>query len=376
MAAHERADPARLPQRIQLVDEDDARGLLLGLGEEVADAGRPHTDEHLDEVRAAQAEERHAGFSRDGLGQERLPGAGRADDEHPFGDLAAEAPVAIGVLEEVHDLHQLSPRLVDARDVVERDAGLVLDVDPGLALADGHQPLLRAEAAHEEDPHAGEHHRRKDPGEEGREPGILHVPRELDVRLLELGHQPGILDPRRHEAMRSGAQPVQLLELLLREHGFEPIGRERAADGFSIEGEIADLALLRKRLELAVRHVRGPRPEERELKDENRDEGDREIADRELSLFEFHARASRLRALARRQVVLVRSPARFGRGPSRFRLAPRCAAPARTSSAGPFSEVMDIPPEPRSDPTGPPPLGAAPRCRNVPGSPVSRCRTP
>src|SRR2546428_84508 len=99
-AAHERADPARLPQSIELVDEDDARGLLLGLGEEVADAGRSHTDEHLDEVRAAQAEERHAGLSRDGLRQERLPGAGRADDEHPFGDLAPEAPVAIGVLEE------------------------------------------------------------------------------------------------------------------------------------------------------------------------------------------------------------------------------------------------------------------------------------
>src|SRR5439155_346858 len=93
-------------------------------------------------------------------------------------------------------------------------------------------------------------------------------------------------------------------------------------------------------------------------------------------LFEFHGRASRLRALARRQVILVRSPARFGRGPSRFRLAPRCAAPARTSSAGPFPEVLDIPPEPRSDPTGPPPLGVAPRCRNAPGSPASRCRTP
>ena len=100
----------------------------------------------------------------------------------------------------------------------------MLDVHPGLALADGHEPLLRAEAAHEDDPHAGEHHGRKDPREEGREPGILHAPRELDVGLLELGHQPGILDPGHDEAVRSVTQPLQLLELLLREQGLEPVG--------------------------------------------------------------------------------------------------------------------------------------------------------
>src|SRR5207253_9412339 len=48
VAAHNRADTSRLSQRIQLVDEDDARGLLLGLGEEIADARGPHADEHLD----------------------------------------------------------------------------------------------------------------------------------------------------------------------------------------------------------------------------------------------------------------------------------------------------------------------------------------
>src|SRR5439155_1055168 len=82
VAAHDRADPSRLSQRIQLVDEDEARGLLLGLRKAIADARGPHADEHLDEVRATQAEERYAGLSRDRLGQQRFPGAGRADDEH------------------------------------------------------------------------------------------------------------------------------------------------------------------------------------------------------------------------------------------------------------------------------------------------------
>ena len=117
VAAHDRADAARLPQRIQLVDEDDARSFLLGLGEEVADSRGPHPDEHLHEVGAAQAEEGDAGLAGHGLGQQRLARTRRSDDEHPFGNLPAEASVAIGILEEVHDLHQLSPRLVDARDV-------------------------------------------------------------------------------------------------------------------------------------------------------------------------------------------------------------------------------------------------------------------
>ena len=48
VAAHDRADASRLPQRVQLVDEDDARSLLLGLGEEVAHARGSDADEHLD----------------------------------------------------------------------------------------------------------------------------------------------------------------------------------------------------------------------------------------------------------------------------------------------------------------------------------------
>ena len=47
------ADDARaagLAQRVELVDEDDAGGLGLGLLEHVAHAGRADADEHFDEV--------------------------------------------------------------------------------------------------------------------------------------------------------------------------------------------------------------------------------------------------------------------------------------------------------------------------------------
>jgi hypothetical protein len=47
--------------RVDFVDEDDARRVLLALLEEVTDARRADADEHLDEIRSADREERHVG---------------------------------------------------------------------------------------------------------------------------------------------------------------------------------------------------------------------------------------------------------------------------------------------------------------------------
>jgi hypothetical protein len=44
--------PAVPSHGIDLVDEDDAWGVLLSLGKEITDPGSPDADEHLDEVRA------------------------------------------------------------------------------------------------------------------------------------------------------------------------------------------------------------------------------------------------------------------------------------------------------------------------------------
>ena len=92
VAAH-RALRANLPEGVELVDEDDAGGLGLGLLEEVADARGAHADEHLDELRAAEAEERHVRLAGDGPGQQRLARARRADEEHALRDSPAEGRV-------------------------------------------------------------------------------------------------------------------------------------------------------------------------------------------------------------------------------------------------------------------------------------------
>ena len=127
-------------QRVELVDEDDAGRLLPRLLEQVAHPRGADPDEHLDEFRAVDREERHARLAGDGARQQRLAGAGRADQQHAFRHPAAEPAVAHRVLQEGDDLLQFGLGLVDPGDVGEGRLGVGLDIDLGLAAADRHQP--------------------------------------------------------------------------------------------------------------------------------------------------------------------------------------------------------------------------------------------
>ncbi len=144
--------------RVDLVHEHDARRVALGLLEEVAHAARADAHEHLDELGAGDAEERHAGLAGDGAREERLAGAGRADEQHAARDPGAEAVELLGVLEELDHLGQLLLRLVHAGHVVERDDGLVAEEHAGPALAEAHGLVIRALGLphHEEDEAADE----------------------------------------------------------------------------------------------------------------------------------------------------------------------------------------------------------------------------
>ena len=136
---------------VDLVDEDDRRGVLLGLVEQVADAAGADADEHLDEVRAGDRVERHARLAGDRAGQQRLAGAGRAVQQHALGDLGADG-LELGRLgEELLDLLELLDRLVDTRDVGERDLRGLLADQLGLGLAEAHDPRAAAlHAGHQE----------------------------------------------------------------------------------------------------------------------------------------------------------------------------------------------------------------------------------
>ena len=181
------ARPAVPADRVDLVHEDDAGRVLLALLEEVAHARGAHAHEHLHEVRAGDGEERHVGLTRDGLGQQRLAGARRADQQDALGDLAPELLELRRVLQELDDLAQLFLGLVDPRHVLERDLVLLLRDEPRPRLAERQRlgpPALHL--AHEEDPHPDEQQHRHPLQHDG-EPrvgvGRLHV--DLDALVLE-----------------------------------------------------------------------------------------------------------------------------------------------------------------------------------------------
>src|SRR5207237_9661486 len=113
---------ARPADRVELVDEDDCRGRLLRLGEQVTHARRPDTDDRLDELGGGQREERHVRLARDRPREQGLPGAGWAREEHAVRNPATELSVPLRMTQEVDDLCQLRLRFVDARHVRERDA--------------------------------------------------------------------------------------------------------------------------------------------------------------------------------------------------------------------------------------------------------------
>ena len=81
-----------------------AGGVFLGRVEHVADAAGAHADEHLDELRAADREERHAGLAGHGPAQQRLARARRAHQQNALGHAAAEPLELLRVLEELDDL--------------------------------------------------------------------------------------------------------------------------------------------------------------------------------------------------------------------------------------------------------------------------------
>ena len=67
-----------------------------GLREEVAHARGPDADEHLHEVGAAQAEERHARLPGDALASSVFPVPGAPTRSTPLGILPAEPPIVLG----------------------------------------------------------------------------------------------------------------------------------------------------------------------------------------------------------------------------------------------------------------------------------------
>jgi hypothetical protein len=160
-AAEAAAARALAADRVELVDEDDRRRGLLGLLEEVAHARGADADDRLDELRGRDREERGLGLAGDRARQQRLAGAGRAVEQHAARDPRAQALVALGVAQEIHDLDELVLGLVDAGDVVEGHARLLIGLHaPRLRAAEAAERAASGRAPREPDEQADEQDRR------------------------------------------------------------------------------------------------------------------------------------------------------------------------------------------------------------------------
>ena len=223
------AEPgAAMPaDRVDLVDEDDAGRVLLALLEHVAHPAGADADKHLDEIRAGDREERHIRLAGDRARQQRLAGAGRADQQHALRDLAAEPLKFLRVLQVLDDLLEFLLRLVDAGDILEGDAADLLGQQPRAALAETHRPAAAAlHLAHEEDPDADQ--------QQHREPRDQHAEQRRHVLVDRRGGDPHALVDQPADQARIG-----------RRVGAEgaAVG-EMAGDVVALDRDVGDLAAI------------------------------------------------------------------------------------------------------------------------------------
>ncbi len=226
---------AMATDRVDFIDEDNARGVLLALLEHVADSRRADTDEHLDEVGARDGKERDVGLAGDRASEQRLAGSGRADQQAPLRDLAAQTLKPLRILEEVDDLFKLLLGLLDAGDIAEGDPSGLLGQKARPRLAEAHRlAAARLHLTHEEDPDADQ--------QQHREPGDENAPQrwgslidgngiDADAVLLKLADHIGV-------GWREGGQRPAVAVL--------------PGNLLALDGDIADVTVLHLGDELRV----------------------------------------------------------------------------------------------------------------------------
>src|SRR5690606_14624447 len=182
---------------VDLVDEDDRRGVLLRLAEQLTHPRCAHADIQLDELRAADREEGGPRLARQRTGQERLPGAGRSGEQDAARDTGTEPAESLRIAEVIDDVRDLFLDLLRAGHVVEGNDPLTRP--DGLEAA---APCRRgADAAGPEPAEQHEdHHTHGDDGQDAQQEheigGDGAVPGRVDVRPA-LHRDPCIREERR-----------------------------------------------------------------------------------------------------------------------------------------------------------------------------------
>ena len=166
---------AMAPDRVDFIDEDDAGGVLLALLEKVANAAGADADEHFNEVRAGNREERNVGFAGNRAGQQGLAGSRRADEQHALGNASAELLEFLRILQEVDDFVKLFLGFVDSGDILEGGFLLLRGEQARAGLPEAQRLVpARLHLLHHENPEEDQKDERAEVEEQADPVGVLH----------------------------------------------------------------------------------------------------------------------------------------------------------------------------------------------------------
>ena len=126
--------------RVDFVDENDARHIVFRLVEQVAHTRRADADEHFDKVTAAYAEKRHVRLACDRFCKQRFTGARRTYEQNALGNSRADIDELFGVFKEFHDFLQFFLFFFRAGDV--RKTHLNRLGNAGFGLSEVHRLLV------------------------------------------------------------------------------------------------------------------------------------------------------------------------------------------------------------------------------------------
>ena len=234
---------------VDLVDKHDGRRFLFGLQKQVADTAGAYTHIHLHKVGAGDGQELYVCLTGHRLGQQRLTGTRRANQQHTLGDMGAQLQILFGVPQKFHDLLQFLFFLVSAGHIPEGDLFIALrnTVDPGLTKV-GHLVADAACAA----VHAGHQVHQHDEGH-----GCQHIGKQHlqpvgggSVGVVVGGDDPlGVL--LHHQVVEIIVKEVEVTQLA----GSSGLILQRGGQPGAVDGEGLHFLLYEQLPHLAIRDI-------------------------------------------------------------------------------------------------------------------------
>src|SRR5579864_1920223 len=121
--------------RVDLIDKDDAWGVLLALFKQIAYPAGSDADKHFHEVRTRNRKEGNVSFSCYRSRQKRLARSRRPDQQYAFRDPSAQLLELLRLAQEFDNLFQFFLSFFHSGHVLERDFLLLHGQQPRAALA-------------------------------------------------------------------------------------------------------------------------------------------------------------------------------------------------------------------------------------------------